>query len=149
MLLSRLGALSTLVEDDAPIYGSGGGAPPRKTPPPRPTLEDRKDGVVKKDHLKSKVRPKIDKASVTRTPAGLYSTNRAGTGLCRAFNEGNCPCDKVGPDGRCTSGYAHQCSKCLDNHSAANCTAQPRDFQGGKGKGKGKGGGKGKGHGGK
>eukprot|EP00971_Amphidinium_carterae_P168418 3336936-Amphidinium_carterae.2 len=64
---------------------------------------------------------------------GNYELNRRGTPI---YNKGECS-GGTGPCPR-NSERVHQCSKCLGNHPATRCTAQPKP-PASKGKGKGKG----------
>jgi hypothetical protein len=81
-----------------------------------------------------------------RGPDGLFSKNRKGLGLCRAFQTGGCGAHK---GGKCPNNaqYVHQCGKCLSSDHGATFCDRDGAAPTGKGKGKGKPKGRGRGRG--
>ena len=49
----------------------------------------------------------------------VYSLNRKGIQVCRAFNKGTCGNGR--PQSRCAANRSHQCNLCLGPHSAQEC----------------------------
>ena len=50
---------------------------------------------------------------------GVYSHNRKGIEICRAYNEGKCGTSAA--QGKCRNNRSHQCNACLGPHPAQSC----------------------------
>ena len=150
LVLSRTSTLSRMIDGDAPVEAGSEAATkrPKKGSPGEPP-----DWMAPTAYQGGDLKHKLmDRRHNVQN--GLFTTNRRGTGLCDAFNKGECK--ETGPDNSCKSNLlmVHQCNKCLGGHPGVHCDKNPSvpgnvsgSLPGGKGRGKtskGKGKGKGK-----
>ena len=55
----------------------------------------------------------------SRQDNGVYTINRKGVEICRAYNDGKC--GSAAAQGKCKNSRSHQCNLCLGPHPAQSC----------------------------
>ena len=137
LIATKVAALHSFIQGDAPVPGG---------PSSSNALPAAANAIVHPPSLAARVDGNPRKQQRT----GVFTTNRTGTRLCAAFNQGCCTASTSNNACPHDPNARHQCSICLQvGHGAHQCNADAASFRtrnanrnqrDSKGKGKGKGG---------
>ena len=140
LYLTRSRELGQLVTGEAPTASSG----TSRAPPAKHAAQPRESSGSGQPAARGRTRS----ARVHNVESGLYLTNRRGSQLCAAFQQGTCGTSLVGEICPTDRSKVHQCSRCLaTSHGLSSCphaempkSAQQRQQGKSRGRGKGSGG---------